>query len=174
MPICENEVFLHQVYRKWHYDRCSDERPMPRRAFWTFLENHEKIVKISDNPRIFAGIRLKNIISDQERIEIKYETKRKIRNKRYNVKKVDGDVNNDQIKYYISKIPIKKPNGSIGDKMLEIRQTYSRAYEPWGNEEDILLLKVLNENLSTSALAEIFQRQPGAITSRIKKLQDYH
>lgn len=171
----ERGRFLHQVYRKWHYDRCSDERPMPRRAFWTFLENHEKIVKISDNPRIFAGIRLKNIISDQERIEIKYETKRKIRNKRYNVKKVDGDVNNDQIKYYISKIPIKKPNGSISDKrILEIRQTYSRAYEPWGNEEDILLLKVLNENLSTSALAEIFQRQPGAITSRIKKLQDYH
>ena len=75
----------------------------------------------------------------------------------------------------LARYRLKKPNGSISDKrILEIRQTYSRAYEPWGNEEDILLLKVLNENLSTSALAEIFQRQPGAITSRIKKLQDYH
>lgn len=181
----ERGRILHQVYRKWHYDRCSDERPMPRRAFWTFLENHEKIVKVSENPRIFAGIRLKNIISDQEFIEIKYKTKRKvIQNERYdetsniakvNVKKVNDYVNNDQIKYCISKIPIKKPDVSISDKrVLEIRQTYSRAYEPWSKEEDILLLQILNKNLSTSALAGIFQRQPGAITSRIKKLQDPH
>jgi uncharacterized protein YijF (DUF1287 family) len=111
-----------------------------------------------------------------------HETKRKIiQNERgteipniaeLKVKKVNGDMKNDQIKYEISKMPIKKTDASITDKrILEIRQMYSRAYEPWSNEEDVLLLKICNENLRTSELAEIFQRQPGAIISRIKKLQ---
>ncbi|KFN39765.1 hypothetical protein KN63_01505 [Smithella sp. F21] len=67
------------------------------------------------------------------------------------------------------------PKGEIKEaitdrRLFKIRQRYGRAYEPWSNEEDMLLLKVCKEKWKTSVLAEIFQRQPGAITSRIKKL----
>jgi len=85
---------------------------------------------------------------------------------------VSHDMAMESIKHLISKIPIKKPAGSITDRrLLEIRHRYSRAYEPWSNEEDILLLKLSNEKNSASVLAEIFQRQPSAITSRIQKLK---
>lgn len=82
------------------------------------------------------------------------------------------DMAMESIKHLISKIPIKKPAGSITDRrLLEIRHRYSRAYEPWSNEEDILLLKLSNEKRRNSVLAKIFQRQPSAITSRIRKLK---
>jgi ATP-dependent DNA helicase DinG len=77
-----------------------------------------------------------------------------------------------RIKYLINNIPIKKSADQFSDRrVLEIRQKYARAYEPWSDDEDRLLLKSNKEKWSTSTLAEIFQRQPGAITSRIKKLE---
>jgi ATP-dependent DNA helicase DinG len=165
----ERGRILHQVYRKWHYDRCNDEKPMPRRAFWTHLENYEKIVKISDNPRVFSGIRLKNNTYDNETLEFQDDLQ--------GVAKPLGEnlcCETEMIKHVISKIPIKRPLNTITDRRIfKIRQRYLRAYEPWSNEEDMLLLKLCKEKWKTSMLAEIFQRQPGAITSRIKKLTDH-
>jgi len=78
----------------------------------------------------------------------------------------------DRIKNIIGKLPRK--TAITDSRILDIRQRYSRAYESWCDEEDKLLLKLNKEKWSTSALVEIFQRQPSAIASWIKKLKGYY
>lgn len=231
---------LHQIYWKWHYERSNDDRHMSRRTFWDLLASHENIIKISNTPRIFSGIRLKNETSDRESLEFqkapsisnKLNAKQKkaeviqllregllssaeiakrvgvsapvvwgykahlsmgtndSKVKRKDMQRlghgeiptvvqppgegVGHDIELENIKYLISKIPIKKPSGSITDRRIrEIRQRHSRAYEPWHDQEDKLLMKLCKENLRTKMLSDIFQRQPSAITSRIKKLTEH-
>lgn len=53
----------------------------------------------------------------------------------------------------------------------EIHKTYPNAYAPWTKEEDEKLERLFCEGQTTKELAEIFQRQTGAITSRVKKLE---
>jgi len=78
----------------------------------------------------------------------------------------------DRIRDFICKLP--RETSITDSRILDIRQRYGRAYAPWCDEEDKLLLKLCKEKWSTSVLVEIFQRQPGAIASRIKKLKgDY-
>jgi len=55
---------LHQVYKKWHIEKCGYERHLSRRYFWDFIAKHETIRTTSNNPRIFSGIRLKNVPSN--------------------------------------------------------------------------------------------------------------
>jgi len=52
----------------------------------------------------------------------------------------------------------------------KIRQQYPRAYERWTGDEDIRLQDEYNKGLSIRQLSETFQRQPGAIRSRLQKL----
>ena len=52
----------------------------------------------------------------------------------------------------------------------EIRNQHKRAYEPWTQEEDTILTENLAEGLNVKEIAELLERQPGAISSRIKKL----
>ena len=52
-----------------------------------------------------------------------------------------------------------------------IRQTYQRAYEPWGEEEDAKLEALHNDGRTPSQIAEQLGRQPGAIRARIRKLK---
>lgn len=52
----------------------------------------------------------------------------------------------------------------------EIRKEHPRAYEKWDPEEEEALGVKYREGLSVSELAIIFQRQPGAIRSRLVKL----
>ena len=67
--------------------------------------------------------------------------------------------------------PLKKTNNKIIDsKILEIRKKYRRAYKPWSAKEDDLLRQYFKENKSTKYLAGVFQRNPGAIRSRLKKI----
>ena len=47
---------------------------------------------------------------------------------------------------------------------------YRRAYEPWAEDEDQILKNQYNVNSNIESLSNIFQRQPGAIKSRITKL----
>lgn len=51
-----------------------------------------------------------------------------------------------------------------------IRQKHPRAYEPWSSEEDERLTSRYNEGFSVPELARVFQRQEGAIRSRLQKL----
>lgn len=74
-------------------------------------------------------------------------------------------------KFDISDWPIKKPNDKISDpRILEIRKKYRRAYEPWSTKEDDLLRQHFEKNKNIKSLTDIFQRNPGAIRSRLKKM----
>ncbi|GAF78221.1 unnamed protein product, partial [marine sediment metagenome] len=55
--------------------------------------------------------------------------------------------------------------------LSKIRQRYPRAYEKWTDEESTRLTHKYNEGLNIEELAEMFQRQPGAIRSRLQKLR---
>jgi hypothetical protein len=57
------------------------------------------------------------------------------------------------------------------NSLTEIRELHHNAYAPWSSDEDDKLERLFCEGKSTKELAAIFQRQPGAITSRIKKLE---
>lgn len=66
---------------------------------------------------------------------------------------------------------LRKTISSAGvERMAEIKAQSRRAYEPWTSEEDASLRRQHLEGRSARELAEIFQRQPGAITSRLRRL----
>lgn len=53
----------------------------------------------------------------------------------------------------------------------EIRQNYPKAYERWTEKEDVHLKNEFNQGKTINELAKIFQRKPGAIRSRLQKLE---
>jgi DNA-binding NarL/FixJ family response regulator len=59
---------------------------------------------------------------------------------------------------------------SYAERMDKIRKTHPRAYEPWLPEEDRRLTYLFKAGTSINELAARFQRQPGAIRSRLQKL----
>lgn len=52
----------------------------------------------------------------------------------------------------------------------EIRQTHPRAYAPWTPHEDEQLRQCYQQGATIRELAQEFQRKPGGIRSRLKKL----
>lgn len=52
----------------------------------------------------------------------------------------------------------------------QVRKKHPRAYEPWSAEEDQQLRLRRSQRASIDLLAAEFQRKPGAIRSRLKKL----
>lgn len=52
----------------------------------------------------------------------------------------------------------------------EKREQYGNAYLPWEKEADDLLKKWYGEGKTISELSEMFERQPSAIRSRLRKL----
>jgi hypothetical protein len=50
------------------------------------------------------------------------------------------------------------------------RANFARAYESWSTEEDELLKQQFDDGLSMKDLAKFFERNEGAIQSRLKKL----
>ena len=55
-------------------------------------------------------------------------------------------------------------------KVEQIRREYPKAYAKWTEEEDIRLRNEYAQGKRISELAEIFQRKPSAINSRLQKL----
>jgi hypothetical protein len=55
-------------------------------------------------------------------------------------------------------------------RILSIREQHPKAYKPWTNEDDELLKQKYLERTPVQELAKHFQRQPGAIRSRLRKL----
>jgi len=53
----------------------------------------------------------------------------------------------------------------------KIRETHQQAYRPWTKEDDDKLEWLFCEGKKTKELALIFERNEGAISSRIKKLE---
>ena len=52
----------------------------------------------------------------------------------------------------------------------KIRETHKQAYLPWTEETDNKLKSLFSEGKSVKELAQIFERNEGAIQSRLKKL----
>jgi len=61
-------------------------------------------------------------------------------------------------------------NESKAYNIQEIRQKYPKAYERWTENGDIHLKNEFNQGKTINELANIFQRKPGAIRSRLQKL----
>lgn len=55
------------------------------------------------------------------------------------------------------------------DHILKVREKHPRAYERWSDEEDVRLRALYEEGRTVMEIAEILQRQPSAISSRLKR-----
>ncbi len=55
--------------------------------------------------------------------------------------------------------------------LSDIRRVHPRAYEKWTDEEEARLAKLRNAGKSKQEIARDLQRQPGAISSRLRKLE---
>ena len=51
------------------------------------------------------------------------------------------------------------------------QQEYPNAYLPWSKDDDIKLTQMWRDGVTIKDIAAHFKRKPGAITSRIKKLE---
>lgn len=56
------------------------------------------------------------------------------------------------------------------ERLAQIKERHPRAYERWTPEEDASLRQQHTEGRSVAELAEVFQRQPSAIRSRVQRL----
>lgn len=83
----------------------------------------------------------------------------------------DGELPIPGLNELVDRLPPKRPDESFTEeRLIEIRKKHPRAYEPWSDEEDRMLTRLYHEGQSVAVLAKIFQRQRGAIASRIRKL----
>lgn len=64
----------------------------------------------------------------------------------------------------------KQLTGEPTYSLYACKQEFPNAYNPWSEEDDLKLRHLLSEGATTKELAKFFQRKPGAIISRIKKL----
>ena len=77
----------------------------------------------------------------------------------------------EQLQYSISNFPLQRDFSNITSESLIIaRKVFPRAYEPWVQEENDLLLKTLRYSNDLDVLSKIFQRGQGAIRSQGQKL----
>lgn len=65
-------------------------------------------------------------------------------------------------------IPLPQENRIVQSE--ERFSRYSRAYQPWSAEEEVRLLAQFRAGVPVPQIAVAFQRTPGAIRSRLKKL----
>jgi ATP-dependent DNA helicase RecQ len=71
--------------------------------------------------------------------------------------------------------PIPKPKKLEKDKTYsvdKIRKKFPHAYASWKEADDKLLLKLKSKGWTIKQLAERFKRKEGAISSRLKKLEE--
>lgn len=65
---------------------------------------------------------------------------------------------------------IGQKNKSKTYNVEQIRQEYAKAYAKWTKDEDIRLRNEYTQGKTINELTLIFQREPGAIRSRLQKL----
>ena len=65
----------------------------------------------------------------------------------------------------------KQLTGEPTYSLYACKQEFPNAYNPWSKDDDLKLTQMWCEGATTKELAEFFQRKPGAIVSRIKKLE---
>jgi hypothetical protein len=71
----------------------------------------------------------------------------------------------------VSKLPDLRPTESIQNEyILEQRKSFARAYEPWEDRENTLLLKAAEHTNDADFLAQVFKRNPSSIKIQLAKL----
>lgn len=68
--------------------------------------------------------------------------------------------------------PHETPRQHPPSHVARVRQTYPQAYQPWSPDEDERLMAERGRGHGIGHLARSFQRNPGAIISRLRKLGD--
>jgi ribonuclease D len=70
--------------------------------------------------------------------------------------------------------PMKRETATFENRAIveKARAQHRRAYEPWGSEEDKELDDIYKEIKDVDTLCSIFKRNPGAISSRLKKHEE--
>jgi len=65
----------------------------------------------------------------------------------------------------------EKPSkdSSWSGKLEGMRVTYPNAFKPWKKADDAKLKQLFDDGIGLSELTSTFGRQPGSITSRLKK-----
>mgnify|MGYP006291881385 CR=1 FL=1 len=66
-------------------------------------------------------------------------------------------------------IELRANNGRLID-VTKVRQEYPRAYEKWETHEDNRLIALHREGVPLSDIAVQLQRQPGAVSARLRML----
>lgn len=79
----------------------------------------------------------------------------------------------DKISELINKIDPSKDNKSskYSEYIKKIRLRYSNAYKPWTKENDNKLQKMFLDGVTKANIAKAFNRGPGSILARLKKLK---
>jgi superfamily II DNA helicase RecQ len=81
------------------------------------------------------------------------------------------DDNLKSFKVEVAKLPVLRPTESIQNVyILEQRKSYERAYEPWEEMENSLLLKAAAFTNDADYLASLFKRNPSSIKIQLAKL----
>lgn len=78
----------------------------------------------------------------------------------------------DKILHLITKIDPKEEvkTSKFGSFLQKVRLKYKNAYKPWSAKDDGQLKKMYLDGVSNSAIAKFFERGPGSINSRLKRL----
>jgi hypothetical protein len=75
------------------------------------------------------------------------------------------------LKLEITKLPVLRPTESIQNEyILEQRKSFERAYEPWDDKENVLLLKAAEHTNDADFLAQVFKRNPSSVKIQLAKL----
>ena len=79
----------------------------------------------------------------------------------------------DKLAEKITEVAEKMRNEEKSYSVDEKRKTHRNAYQPWTDEDDSRLELLFCEGKSVTELSKLFERNSGAIRSRIKKLELY-
>ena len=77
----------------------------------------------------------------------------------------------DKLAEKVTEVAEKMRNEQKSYSVSEKRKTHRNAYQPWTEEDDTRLELLFCEGNSVTELSELFGRNSGAISSRIKKLE---
>ncbi|MEG6509431.1 AAA family ATPase [Methyloligella sp. 2.7D] len=65
----------------------------------------------------------------------------------------------------------REAEAPAGGSFAELRETHAKAYMPWSKQEEAELVRRYQGGDTVRSIAESFGRKPGAIRSRLKKLE---
>lgn len=74
----------------------------------------------------------------------------------------------DSIKWPNEK-KIKASRESHNERMAKVKEKYPRAWDPWSEQEDLVLIKEFKERTDFDLMCATHERAPGGINARLKK-----